>query len=53
MLALCQFNLDVFNSDVMMETLRTHPYCVMGEVVVPNSFHELPETVRQRLSECA
>lgn len=51
MLALCQFNLSVFDSDVMMEALRTHPYCVMGEVVVPNPFHESPETVLQDLEE--
>jgi hypothetical protein len=53
MLALCQFDLTVFGSDVMMDALRTHPYCVMGDVVVPNPFHESPEAVRQSLSECA
>jgi hypothetical protein len=37
----------------MMDALRTHPYCVMGDVVVPNPFHESPEAVRQSLSECA
>lgn len=52
MLALCQFDLNVFDSDMMMEALRTHPYCVMGDVVVPNPFHEPPEAVRQDLSEC-
>ncbi|WP_181149331.1 MEDS domain-containing protein [Salinibacter sp. 10B] len=51
MLALCQFNLSAFHSDVMMDALRTHPYCVMGEVVVPNPFHESPEAVRKDLSE--
>jgi len=49
MLALCQFDLTVFESDVIMDALRTHPYCVMGEVVVPNPFHESPEVVRQEL----
>jgi len=53
MLALCQFDLELFESDVMMDALRTHPYCVMGDVVVPNPFHESPETVRRSLSECA
>lgn len=52
MLALCQFDLTVFDSDTMMDALRTHPYCVMGDVVVPNPFHESPDTVRQRLAEC-
>jgi hypothetical protein len=50
-LALCQFNLSAFGSDVMMDALRTHPYCVMGEVVVPNPFHESPEAVRKDLSD--
>jgi len=53
MLALCQFNLSVFESDVMMDALRTHPHCVMGDVVVPNPFHESPDVVRQELTECA
>ncbi len=52
MLALCQFDLTVFESDVMMDALRTHPYCVMGDVVVPNPFHESPETVRKNLAAC-
>jgi len=52
MLALCQFDLSVFDSDMMMDALRTHPYCVMGDVVVPNPFHESPDAVRERLSEC-
>jgi hypothetical protein len=50
LLALCQFDLTVFESDVIMDALRTHPYCVMGEVVVPNPFHESPETVRDELT---
>ena len=49
MLALCQFDLTVFESDVMMDALRTHPYCVMGDVVVPNPFHESPDAVRRSL----
>lgn len=53
LLALCQFNLSVFDSDVMMDALRTHPYCVMGDVVVPNPFHESPESVRRDLAECS
>jgi len=53
MLALCQFDLTVFGSDMMMDALRTHPYCVMGDVVVPNPFHEAPEVVREELVECA
>ncbi len=50
LLALCQFDLTVFESDVIMDALRTHPYCVMGDVVVPNPFHESPEAVRAELT---
>ncbi len=50
LLALCQFDLTVFESDVIMDALRTHPYCVMGDVVVPNPFHESPDTVRAELT---
>lgn len=50
LLALCQFDLTAFESDVIMDALRTHPYCVMGDVVVPNPFHESPETVRAELT---
>jgi hypothetical protein len=53
MLALCQFDLTVFDSDVMMDALRTHPYCVMGDVVVPSPFHESPDAVRRDLAGCA
>jgi len=53
LLALCQFDLTTFESDVIMDALRTHPYCVMGEVVVPNPFHESPEAVRQDLGDSA
>ncbi len=52
LLALCQFDLTTFETDVMMDALRTHPYCVMGDVVVPNPFHESPEAVRKELAEC-
>lgn len=52
LLALCQFDLTTFESDIIMDALRTHPYCVMGDVVVPNPFHESPDVVRKELSEC-
>jgi hypothetical protein len=49
-LALCQFDLAVFSGDVIMDTLRSHPICVVGEVVVTNPFHVAPETLLQELS---
>ncbi len=52
MLALCQFDLTVFSGDVIMDALRAHPFCVMGDVVVPNPFHEAPEALLDELSQC-
>ncbi len=51
-LALCQFDLAVFGGDVVMDALRSHPLCVIGQVVVPNPFHVSPETLLQELQEC-
>jgi hypothetical protein len=49
LLALCQFDLMTFDRGVIMDALRSHPYCVMGEVVVPNPLHEPPEAVLEEL----
>lgn len=51
MLALCQFDQSHFSGNVLMDALRSHPYCVMGQVVVPNPFHESPETLIDDLSD--
>ncbi len=48
-LALCQFNRSVFGADVIMDALQSHPYFVMGEVVVSNPLSESPEVVREDL----
>ncbi len=51
MLAMCQFDLTVFSGEVVMDALRSHPLCVMGDVVVPNPFHMEPEELLDVLSE--
>ncbi len=51
MLALCQFDLQQFNGDVVMDALRSHPLCIMGEALVPNPFHVSPGILLQELSE--
>ncbi|MFQ5865500.1 MAG: hypothetical protein ACE5IW_09760 [bacterium] len=28
-----------FGGDVVMDALRTHPLCIMGQFLVPNPFH--------------
>jgi len=50
MLALCQFDQSQFSGDVLMDALRSHPYCVMGQVVVPNPFHTSPETLMEEMA---
>ena len=50
-LALCQFDLTQFAGDVVMDALRSHPLCIMGQHLVPNPFHVSPEALLQELSE--
>jgi hypothetical protein len=50
-LALCQFDQTMFSGNVLMDALRSHPYCVMGQVVVPNPFHTAPDALLEELSE--
>lgn len=49
--ALCQFDLTQFGGDVVMDALRTHPLCIMGQLLVPNPFHVSPDTLLQELAE--
>ena len=51
MIALCQFDLTQFGGDVVMDALRSHPLCIMGQVLVPNPFHVSPHTLLHELSE--
>ena len=50
MLALCQFDLTRFGGDVVMDALRSHPLCIMGEVVLRNTLHVEPKQLLQELS---
>ena len=50
-LALCQFDLTQFGGDVVMDALRSHPLCIMGDVLIKNSFHVSPDKLLQELSE--
>ena len=45
MIAMCQFDQAQFSGDVLMDALRSHPYCIMGNVVVPNPEYESPDTL--------
>ena len=50
MLALCQFDLTLFGGDVVMDALRAHPLCVMGQVLLRNPLHVEPQTLLQELA---
>ena len=49
-LALCQFDLTQMGGDVVMNALRSHPYCVMGEAIVESPFHQDPAELLKELS---
>ena len=51
MIALCQFDLTRFAGDVIIDSLRSHPLCIMGTVLVPNSLHEDPAHLLKELAE--
>ena len=51
MLALCQFDLTRFGGDVVMDALRSHPLCIMGEVLVHNALHADPTELLEELAE--
>ena len=51
MVALCQFDLEKFGGDVVMDALRAHPLCVVGEVMVRNPFHVSPQTLLQDFAQ--
>lgn len=50
-IALCQFDLTQFGGDAVMDALRSHPLCIMGQLLVPNPFHVSPEALLQELNE--
>ena len=50
MLALCQFDLTRFGGDVVMDALRAHPLCVMGQVLLRNPLHVEPTELLQELA---
>lgn len=50
MLALCQFDLTLFGGDMVMDALRAHSLCVMGQVLLRNPLHVEPQTLLQELA---
>jgi hypothetical protein len=50
-LALCQFDMTCFGGDVVMDALRSHPLCIIGEALIPNPFHVSADQLLAELSE--
>ncbi len=50
-IALCQFDLTQFGANDLLDALRTHPLCIMGQLLVPNPFHESPDILLKDLSK--
>ncbi len=48
-IALCQFDLTQFGANDLLEALRTHPLCIMGQILVPNPFHESSDVILEDL----
>lgn len=48
-LALCQFDLTQFGGDVVIDTLRSHPLCIVGQMLASNPFHVSPHALLQEL----
>ncbi len=42
-LALCQYDLRSVGGEVVLDALRTHPLCIVGELVHQNPFYTSPE----------
>ncbi|MCG8608019.1 MEDS domain-containing protein [bacterium] len=49
-IALCQIDLTEFGGNVVMDVMRCHGLCIMGELLIPNPFHLSPDTLIQELS---
>ncbi len=46
---LCQYDLTAFAGNVVMDALRTHPLCVVSNVIHQNPYFEEPEVFLERL----
>ena len=46
---LCQYDLKTFRGDVVMDALKTHPICVVSNIIHVNPFHEKPQAFLEEL----
>ena len=50
LLALCQYDLRAFGGEVVLDALKTHPLCIIGESVNQNPFYTSPEKFLDELA---
>lgn len=46
---LCQYELPAFSGSVVMDAMKTHPLCIVGNVVHQNPYYEKPEVYLEQL----
>ncbi len=46
---LCQYELPVFCGTVVMDAMKTHPLCMVSNVIHQNQYYEQPETYLENL----
>ncbi len=46
---LCQYDLRSFHGNVVMDALRTHPVCIISNVIHQNPYYETPEVYLEEL----
>ena len=49
-LALCQYDLKAFGGEVVLDALKTHPLCIIGELINENPFYTSPEEFLNELA---
>lgn len=47
--ALCQIDLELFDGKVVMDVMRCHGLCIMGDQLIPNPFHVSPDLLVEEL----
>ncbi len=46
---LCQYDLTAFRGNVVMDAMKTHPLCVVSNVIHQNPYYEKPEVFLDEL----
>ena len=46
---LCQYDLTAFRGNVVMDAMKTHPLCVVGNVIHENPYYEKPQAFLEEL----